>query len=99
MLSFPQEQERDMTTEQLEAIKRLTEATANPKLTAGPWVIGPETDGTEIYAVDSPWKIRRIIAQRMDNSPEGIANSDLICGAPTGVPALLAALREYGGHK
>lgn len=62
--------------------------------TPGPWVVYPETDGTEIYAVD--WEpglpIRQFIARpaRGDN---WIANGRLIAAAPD----LLAALKEVMG--
>jgi hypothetical protein len=53
------------------------------KHTLGPWTIYPETDGTEICAVDyiPGLPIRQIIA-RPDRSANWIANAHLIAAAP-----------------
>jgi hypothetical protein len=51
--------------------------------TPGPWIIYPETDGTEICAVDLVYKlpVRQIIARPV-RGENWIANAGLIAAAP-----------------
>jgi len=65
------------------------------KFTPGPWVVYPETDGTEIYAVDyTPGlPIRQFIA-RPDRGANWISNAHLIAAAPELFDCLQRCLDE-----
>ena len=63
-----------------------------PKFTAGPWVIYPGTDGTEICAVDrTPGLPIRQIITRPVRGDNWIANATLLAHAPELYEALVEA--------
>ena len=66
------------------------------KFTPGPWVVYPETDGTEICAVNyTPGlPIRQIIA-RPDRGANWISNARLIAAAPDMYKELEEALNVF----
>lgn len=68
--------------------------------TPGPWTIYPETDGTDICAVDyTPGlPIRQIIA-RPDRGANWIANARLIAAAPELLEACRKALYALKGRE